>query len=84
MDDAANALETRIQKEVDSRVVEACADLDNRYGMKPELVGAKADGRGSALRSRLAEAQQREKVAAAALISVQAELASARAELLPL
>ena len=84
VEDAANAREARIQKEVDSRVAETRTNLDNRYGMKPELVGAKADGRGSALRSRLAEAQQREKVAAAALISVQAELASARAELLPL
>nr|XP_020159047.1 stress response protein NST1-like [Aegilops tauschii subsp. strangulata] len=83
-EDADNAREARIQKEVDCRVAEACADLENRYGMKPELVGAEVDGRGSALRSRLAEVEQHEQAAAAALISTQAELASAHAELLPL
>nr|XP_020171846.1 stress response protein NST1-like [Aegilops tauschii subsp. strangulata] len=70
-EDAANAREARIKKEVDDRVVEA-----------RELVGAGVDARSSVLRSRLAEAEQREKAAAAALVTVQAELASARAELL--
>ena len=45
---------------------------------------AEAVGRTTRLRSGLAEAERREKAAAAALTSVQAELASARAELLSL
>ena len=69
-EDAANAREARILTEVDSRVAEARADLDSRYGMKPELVGAEADGQDSALRSRLAEAEQREKAIVAALVSM--------------
>ena len=65
-------------------MAEARADVDSRYGTKLELAGAEADGGSSVLRSRLAEAEQREKAAAAALISVLAELASVRTELLPL
>ena len=63
-------------------MAEARADLAGRYDLKPKLVEAEAVGRTTALRSGLAEAEQREKAAVAALISVQAELAYARAELL--
>nr|XP_020164068.1 paramyosin-like [Aegilops tauschii subsp. strangulata] len=83
-EDAASAREVRTQEEVDRRVVEARADLANRYDLKLKLVEAEAKGRTAALRSRFAEAEQREKATAAALISMQGELASARAELLPL
>nr|XP_020167012.1 tol-Pal system protein TolA-like [Aegilops tauschii subsp. strangulata] len=83
-EDAASAREARIQEEVDCRVAVARADLANRHELKLKLLEAKAKGRTTALRSRLNEAEQREKAAAAALISVQAELASARSELLPL
>ena len=68
--DAANAREARIQEEVDSRVAEARTGLDSRHDIKAELVGAGADGQSSILRSRLAEAEQREKVGAATQISV--------------
>ena len=55
-----------------------------RYDLKLKLVEAEAVGRTTALKSGLAEAGQCEEEAVAALISVQAELASARAELLSL
>ena len=83
-EDAASTREARIQEEIDRRVAEGRADLANRYNLKLKLLEAEADGRTAALRSKLNEVEQREKAAAAALISVQAELASARAELLPL
>nr|XP_020201005.1 tol-Pal system protein TolA-like [Aegilops tauschii subsp. strangulata] len=83
-EDAASAREARIQEEVDRRVAEARADLVNGHDLKLKLLEAEGEGRTTAVRSRLAEAEQREKAAAEALISVQAELASARAELLPL
>ena len=76
--------EVRAQEEVDRRVAEARADLVGRYDLKLKLVEAEAVGRTTALRSGLAEAEQREKAAAAALVSVQAELSSARVELLSL
>nr|XP_020177683.1 cilia- and flagella-associated protein 45-like [Aegilops tauschii subsp. strangulata] len=69
--DAANAREARIQEGADSEVAEA-----------RELEGAGADARRSVLRSRLVEMEQREKATAAALVFVQAELASARTKLL--
>ena len=65
-------------------MAEARADLAGRYDLKLKLVEAEGVGRTTALRSGLAEAEQREKAAAAALISVQAELASTRAEMLSL
>ena len=54
----------------------------SRYDLKLKLVEAEAEDRTTTLRSRLAEAEQREKAAATALFSMQAKLASARAELL--
>ena len=83
-EDAASARKARTQEEVDHRVVDARADLPNRYDLKLKLVEAEAEGRAATLRSRLAAVEQREKAVAAALISMQAELASACAELLPL
>ena len=63
---------------------EARVDLMRRYDLKMKLVEAEVAGRTAALRSRLTEAERCTKAAAAALVSAQAELASARAELLPL
>ena len=83
-EDAANARKARIQKEVDNRVAEARADLVGRYDLKLELVEAEAVGRTTALRTELAEVEQCENITAAALVSAQAELASARAEMLSL
>nr|XP_020194689.1 uncharacterized protein LOC109780517 [Aegilops tauschii subsp. strangulata] len=83
-EDAPNVREARIHKKVDSRVAEARADLVGRYDLKLELVEAEAVGRTTALRTELAKVEQREKAAAAALVSAQAELASARAELFSL
>ena len=65
-------------------MAKARADLVGRYDLKLELVEAEAVGRTISLRTELAEVEQREKAAAAVLTSTQAELASARAELLSL
>ena len=78
-EDVVGAREARAQEEVDRRVAEARSDLAGRHDLKLELVEAEAVGRTAALRSGLAEAEQREKATTAALILVQAELASARA-----
>ena len=61
-DDVA-AREARVQEEVDRRVAEAHADLVSRYDLKLKLMAAEAEGRTTALRSRLTEAEQREKAA---------------------
>ena len=66
------------------RTTSARTDLECRHDLKLKLMEAEAEGRTTAPRSRLDEAEQREKAAVAVLISVQADLASARAELLPL
>ena len=65
-------------------MAEACANLEGRYDLKLEFVEAEAAGRTAALKSRLLVVEWREEAAAAALVSAQAELASSRAELLPL
>ena len=65
-----------------AEVAEARVDLEHRYNLKLKLLEAKAKGRTTTLRSRLDEAKQSEKAAAAALTSVQDDLASAHAELL--
>ena len=70
-EDAARAREARIQEEIDHRVAEGRADLANIYDLKLKLVEAEAEGRPPALWSKRNEAEQREKAAAAALISVQ-------------
>ena len=83
-EDVVGAREARAQEDVNRRVAEARADLVGRYDLRLKLVEAEAAGRTTALNSRLTEAKRREEAAAAALVSAQAELASARAELLPL
>ena len=65
-------------------MAEVCADLEGRYDLKLKLAGTEGAGRAAALKTRLAEAERREEAATAALVSAQAELASARAGLLPL
>ena len=52
-------------------MAKARADLFGRYDLKLTLVEAEAVGRTTALRLGLAEAEQREKAAAAALVLVQ-------------
>ena len=83
-EDVVGAREAKAQEEVDRRAAKAHADLVGRYDLKLKLVEAEVVGRTNALRSGLDEAEHREKSAVAALSSVQAELASARAELLSL
>ena len=83
-EDAVGAHEAGVEEEVDRRVAEARTDLEGRYDLKLKRVEDEAAGRTAALKSKLAEADQREEAAATTLASVQAELASARAELLPL
>ena len=83
-EDAVGTREARAQEEVNRRVAEARADLERRHDLKLKLVEAKAAGRTAALKSKLAEAERRQEATATALVSVQAELASARTELLPL
>ena len=51
-------------------MVKARSDLANRYNLKLKLVEAEAEGRTTALRSRLDEAEQHEKADAAALVSI--------------
>ena len=77
-----SAREAKAQEEVDRRAAEARTDLVGRYDLKLKLVEAEAVGRTNALGLGLDEAERREKATAATLISVQAELAYARAELL--
>nr|XP_020159880.1 hyaluronan-mediated motility receptor-like [Aegilops tauschii subsp. strangulata] len=83
-EDAVGAREARAQEDVDRRVAEARADILGRYDLKLKLVEAEAAGRTTALKSRLTEAERHEEAAAATLVLAHAELASARAKLLPL
>ena len=83
-EDAVGAPEARVQEEVDRRAAEVRADIASRYDLKLKLVEADVASRTAALSSRLTEAEQHAEAAAAALVSAQAKLTSARAELLPL
>ena len=65
-------------------MAKACMDLEGRYDLKLEFVEAEAAGRTAAVKSRLIEVERREEATSAALVSARAELASARAGLLPL
>ena len=65
-------------------MAEARTDLARRYDLKLKLVEAEVTGKTAALRSRLTEEEWRAEATAAALVSAQAKLTSARAELLPL
>ena len=51
-------------------MAEARADLAIRYDLKLKLLEAESEGRTAALRSGLAEAEQRKNAATAALISL--------------
>ena len=81
---AIGAREARVQEEVDCRVAEVRRDLEGRYALKLKLAGTEAAGKTDALRPRLDEAERHEEATAAALVTAQADLASARAELLSL
>ena len=63
-------------------MAEARADLEGRYDLRLKLAGTEAAGRAAALRPKLAEVERREEPTAAALVTAQAKLASARAKLL--
>ena len=59
-------------------MAEVRADLEGRYDLKLKLAGAEDEGRAAALRPRLDEAERRAEATAAALVTAQADLASAR------
>ena len=63
-------------------MVEARSGLEREYEERLELIKAEAAGRTAALRTKLTEVTQRAEATAAALGTVQAELASSRAALL--
>ena len=63
------------------RVAEVRADLEGRYDLKLKLAGVEDEVRAAALRPRLDEADRRAEAMAAALVTAQSDLASARAEL---
>ena len=79
--DAVGAREARVQEEVDRLVAEVRADLEGRYDLKLKLTGTEDAGRAAALRPRLDEAERRAEAPTATLVTAQADLASARAEL---
>ena len=63
-------------------MAEVRVDLASRYDLKLKLVEVEAAGRTAAVRSKLTEAERCTEAAAAALVSAQAVLTSAHAELL--
>ena len=77
-------IEAKIQEEVDRRVAKARADLADEHRLVMVFLEAGAKGRITALRMKLDEVVQRERAAAAAHTSAQAELASVRTDLLSL
>ena len=81
-EDDVTAREARVQEEVDRRVAEARSNLEREYEGRLELIGAEAEGRIAALRTRLTEVTQRADASAVALGAAHVELASSRAELL--
>nr|XP_020201267.1 plectin-like [Aegilops tauschii subsp. strangulata] len=83
-EDAFTAREAKIQEEVDRRVAKARTDLDDEHRLKLELVEAEVKGRTTALKTKLNEAEQRERAAKASQASAQENLASTRADLLSL
>ena len=68
--DDVGTREARIEEEVDRHVAEAHADLARRYDQRLELIEANAAGRTAALRSKLADTEQRTEAAATALVSM--------------
>ena len=83
-EDVITAREAKIQEEVARRVAKARADLATKYDLKLKFSEAAGEGWTFALRSRLDEAEQRKRTAAAAQTSAQDDLAEARADLLSL
>lgn len=83
-EDAVGAREAKAHEEVGRRVAEVRAGLEGRHALKLKLAEMEAAGRAAALRPRLAEVERREEATTVALVTAQAELASARAELLSL
>nr|XP_020178607.1 dynein regulatory complex protein 1 homolog [Aegilops tauschii subsp. strangulata] len=83
-EDAITVRQAKIQEEADRRVAKAREDLANEYDLKLKFLEAEAEGRTTALRSRLDEAEQCERTDVAAQTSAQADLASTRADLLSL
>ena len=81
-EDAVTMREAKILEEVDRRVAKAHADLADEHRLALVFLEAEAKGSTTALRKKLDEAEQRERAAAAAQTSAQADLASARADLL--
>ena len=81
-EDVVGAREAKAQEEVDRRVAEVCAGLEDRHDLKLQLAKTEAVGRAATLRPRLAEVERHEEATAAALVTTQADLASACAELL--
>ena len=65
-------------------MAEVRAELEGRYDLKLKLASTEGAGRAAALRPRLDEAERRAEATTAALVMVQPDLASARAELLSL
>ena len=83
-EDVVGAREARVEEEINHRVAEVRADLEGRYKLKLKLAGLEGAGRDAALRPRLDEAERCAEATPAALVTAQADLASARAELLSL
>ena len=76
-EDAVGARETMVQEEVDRRVAEVRADLEGRYDLRLKLARTEDAGSVAALRPKLAEVERREEATTAALVTAQADLASA-------
>ena len=68
-EDAVTTREAKIQEEVAQRVAKARVDLANEYDLKLKFSEAEAEGRTTALRSRLDEAEQHDWTATAAQTS---------------
>ena len=83
-EDAITMHEAKIQEEVDRRVAKAHADLADKHRLAPVFQKAEAKGRITALRTKLDQAEQRERAIVAMQTAAQADLASARADFLSL
>ena len=83
-EDVVGVRKARDHEDVDHRVPEVRVELERRYDLKLKLAGTKGAGRAAALRLRLDEAERLAVATATALVTAQADLASARAELLSL
>ena len=80
-EDAVGARGAGVEEEMNRRVAKVRVDLEGRYDLKLKLAGVEDEGRAAALRPRLYEAERRTEATAAALVTAQSDLASARTEL---